>query len=68
MTISPREGGGDHHRRFADLQELARELYGWFREADALGLDTIYVEEVPERGLGAAIMNRVRKAAEAGPA
>lgn len=54
------------HRVFDSPEELARSLYAWFREADDLGLSTVFVQRVPERGIGAAVMNRLRKAARAG--
>ncbi|MEJ2540952.1 MAG: L-threonylcarbamoyladenylate synthase [Gemmatimonadota bacterium] len=63
MTIAPVLTGVRHPRRYADVEELARNLYAWFREADALGVATIYVQRVPETGLGAAVMNRLHKAA-----
>lgn len=44
------------------LRNVARGLYGAVRELDKRGLDLIVVEAVPERGIGHAIMNRLRKA------
>jgi len=46
-----------------DLREAAANLYGAMRRLDAAGLDLIIAEPVPEDGLGAAIMERLRKAA-----
>lgn len=46
------------------IEEYAAQLYRVFREADSQQLDVLYVEEVDESGLGRAIMNRVKKAAE----
>ncbi len=45
------------------LQEGAARLYHLLREADTLGLDTLYVEGMPDKELGMAIMNRLRRAA-----
>lgn len=45
-----------------DLREAAANLYGAMRRLDAAGLDLILAEPVPETGLGAAIMERLRKA------
>lgn len=64
MTIGPRPGLAAHSRTYSSLDELARNLYAWFREADALGVEVVYVERVPEEGLGSALMNRLRKAAD----
>lgn len=50
-------------RRWHELPELARNLYGWFREADRAGVPVIYVQRVERRGLGEALMNRLEKAA-----
>ena len=45
-----------------DLREAAANLYGAMRRLDGAGLDGIIAEPVPETGLGAAIMERLRKA------
>lgn len=49
-----------------DGEAWARMLYSLLRDLDAEGVDDIVVEEVPERGVGAAVMNRLRKAAQGG--
>jgi L-threonylcarbamoyladenylate synthase len=46
-----------------DLREAAANLFRHLRELDAAGLDLIVAEEVPEVGLGVAIMDRLRRAA-----
>jgi L-threonylcarbamoyladenylate synthase len=46
-----------------DLRESAANLFRYLRELDALDLDLIVAERVPETGLGAAIMDRLRRAA-----
>ena len=46
-----------------DLREAAATLFAKLRRLDAAGLDCIFVETVPEHGLGIAIMDRLRKAA-----
>lgn len=46
-----------------DLREVATHLFAAMRRMDEAGLDLIVVEPVPETGLGAAIMDRLRKAA-----
>ena len=43
---------------------FARGLFAALRELDLLGLDRIVVEGIDEAGLGAAIMDRLRRAAE----
>ncbi|MDH7515708.1 MAG: L-threonylcarbamoyladenylate synthase [Bacteroidota bacterium] len=43
--------------------EYAREMYNGLRALDTAGLDMIIVPGLPSVGLGAAVMNRLRKAA-----
>jgi L-threonylcarbamoyladenylate synthase len=45
------------------LAEAAANLFRHLRELDNLGLDLIVAEELPEEGLGAAINDRLRRAA-----
>ena len=49
----------------SDLAEAAANLFRCLRELDAAELDLIVAEEVPEIGIGAAIMDRLRRAAAA---
>ncbi|HEX4652820.1 MAG TPA: L-threonylcarbamoyladenylate synthase [Candidatus Udaeobacter sp.] len=46
-----------------DLREAAANLFRYLRELDGLGLDLIIAQRVPSRGLGAAIMDRLERAA-----
>jgi L-threonylcarbamoyladenylate synthase len=46
-----------------DLREAAANLFCYLRELDALDVDLIVAERVPDKGLGAAIMDRLRRAA-----
>jgi L-threonylcarbamoyladenylate synthase len=46
-----------------DLREAATKLFRYLRELDQSDLDLIVAEGVPEVGLGAAIMDRLRRAA-----
>ena len=46
-----------------DPREVAANLYAGMRRLDARGLDRILALSMPEDGLGAAIMERLRKAA-----
>jgi L-threonylcarbamoyladenylate synthase len=45
-----------------DLREAAANLFRELRELDRAGLDCIVAEATPETGLGAAIMDRLRRA------
>ena len=49
--------------RSGDLREAAATLFSKLRVLDAAGLETIVAEPVPDEGLGAAINDRLRKAA-----
>ncbi len=49
--------------RSKDLREAAANLYGAMRRLDEAGLDLIIAEGLPESGIGAAIMERLCKAA-----
>lgn len=44
-------------------EKLASQLFDKFRGADRKGADVIIVQGVDDRGLGLAVMNRIRKAA-----
>ena len=44
------------------LREYARRLFAALRELDAQGVEVIVVEKLEERGLGRAIMDRLRRA------
>lgn len=49
-----------------DLAEAARNLFAMLHELDALGASSIAVAPIPETGLGEAINDRLRRAAERG--
>lgn len=49
-----------------DIDEAARHLFAAMRRLDALGLEAIYAELVPETGLGSAINDRLIRAAANG--
>lgn len=46
-----------------DLREAARRLFAALRELDAMDIDLIIAEPLPETGLGRAINDRLRRAA-----
>jgi L-threonylcarbamoyladenylate synthase len=48
----------------ASIEHVAKNLYRAFRDLDRQGVDVVLVECVEEIGLGAAVMDRMRKAAE----
>jgi len=46
-----------------DLREAAANLFGYLRELDQLKLDLIVAEKLPDEGLGAALNDRLSRAA-----
>jgi len=48
----------------ASVDEYARRLFAFFRECDLAGIDAIFCQRVDETGIGRALMDRVRRAAE----
>lgn len=46
-----------------DMNVYAKNLFSFFRECDNKGIKIIYAEKVSEKGIGLAIMNRLKKAA-----
>ncbi|NOS85794.1 MAG: threonylcarbamoyl-AMP synthase [Ignavibacteria bacterium] len=44
------------------IEDYAKNLFSFFRVCDEIGIKTIYCEKVSEKGIGAAIMNRLNKA------
>lgn len=52
--------------RKQNLREAATGLFAAMRRLDEAGLDLIVAEEVPEEGIGIAIMDRLRKASANG--
>lgn len=63
-------GLGDPGRGFAlvklcgSVDEYAHSLFEFFRECDRRGIEFIYCETVEETGIGAALLDRLRRAAE----
>jgi L-threonylcarbamoyladenylate synthase len=47
----------------ADVGEAAANLFAFLRDLDATGAATIAVARIPERGIGAAIIDRLQRAA-----
>ena len=46
------------------VEEYAHSVFEFFRECDRQGIETIYCEAVDETGIGAALMDRLRRAVE----
>jgi L-threonylcarbamoyladenylate synthase len=52
-----------HKTTGSSVEQFARTMYQIMRELDQKGMDVILVESVSDKGLGAAVMDRLRKAA-----
>ena len=48
----------------ASVEEYAHELFNFFRECDHKNIKTIYCETVEEKGIGLALMDRLKRASE----
>jgi L-threonylcarbamoyladenylate synthase len=46
------------------VEEYAHEVFAFFRECDARKIEAIYCETVEEKGIGLALMDRLKRAAE----
>ncbi len=51
-------------RECMSVEEYAHSVFEFFRECDRMGIRKIYCESVPETGIGAALMDRLWRAAE----
>ena len=56
-----------HLSESQDLREAAANLFGYLRELDRMDVDLIVAERVPAQGLGAAILDRLTRAAHGSP-
>ena len=64
IGIKRPEGNTGRIRICTSIDEYATALFEFFRECDRLQVEKIYCQSVPENGIGAAIMDRIRRAAE----
>lgn len=66
LALGDEESAAAHTVRLSlsgDLHEAARNLYTAMRAADATGAAVIAVSPIPDRGIGSAIRDRLRRAA-----
>ncbi|MEP6947469.1 MAG: L-threonylcarbamoyladenylate synthase [Acidobacteriota bacterium] len=64
IGISPSGREFGLERICASVDEYAHIVFEFFRECDRQGITAIYCQSVPDTGLGAALMDRLRRAAE----
>lgn len=65
IGIGKPEHSFDLVKTCSSVEEYAHSIFEFFRECDRVGIRTIYCGSVPEIGIGAALMDRLRRA-EAG--
>lgn len=53
----------NYNRVMTDLADYAKNLFAAFYEAEAAGVEVLFVEKVAQEGLGVAIMDRLERAA-----
>lgn len=64
IGIHTAEGRFELVIRCSSIDEYAHSLFEFFRTCDRQGIDTIYCETVRQTGIGTALMDRLRRAAE----
>ena len=56
--------GSVHTKVLSSVEDYASSLFEFFRECDRAGINTIFCERVVETGIGAALMDRIRRSAQ----
>ena len=64
IGLKPPAGNGSQIKICNSTDEYASSLFEFFRECDRVGIKRIFCERVEETGIGAALMDRIRRAAE----
>jgi len=64
IGITPPAGNFVLTKLCPSVDVYARSVFEFFRECDRFGVETIYCEPVNKTGIGAALMERLRRAAE----
>ena len=64
IGLTPPDSGFGLAHICGSTKEYAHDVFEFFRECDRLGIATVFCEAVAETGIGAALMDRLRRAAE----
>jgi L-threonylcarbamoyladenylate synthase len=64
IGLHPPPSAFQHIQLCANVEEYAQKLFQFFRDCDAAGINVIYCQAVSEAGLGLALMDRIRRAAQ----
>jgi L-threonylcarbamoyladenylate synthase len=65
IGTDPGDIGFEYGLTLRDAEEYAHELFEFFRECDRRGIETIFCQSVERTGVGAALMDRIERAADA---
>lgn len=64
LTLPQQSASFELTKIVRDPEDYAHELFRFFRDCDAIGIDIIYCQTIPETGVGKAVMDRLRRASE----
>ncbi len=64
IGLNKPQGKFDLMKICSSVKDYAHEVFAFFRKCDAQKIETIYCEIVEEKGIGTALMDRLRRAAE----
>jgi L-threonylcarbamoyladenylate synthase len=64
IGLSEPEQGFDLTKICRSIEEYAHEVFDFFRECDRRGIKTIYCQTVEEKGIGLALMDRLKRSSQ----
>jgi L-threonylcarbamoyladenylate synthase len=64
IGLSEPEQGFDFTKVCRSIEEYAHEVFDFFRECDRRGIKTIYCQTVEEKGIGLALMDRLKRSSQ----
>jgi L-threonylcarbamoyladenylate synthase len=64
IGLSVPEQNFDLMKICGSIEEYAHEIFNFFRECDRRGIKTIYCQPVAEKGIGLALMDRLKRSGE----
>lgn len=64
IGLSEPEGEFDLIKICASVKDYAHELFNFFRECDHRNIETIYCQTVEEKGIGLALMDRLKRSSQ----
>ncbi|MCU1287902.1 MAG: Threonylcarbamoyl-AMP synthase [Acidobacteria bacterium] len=64
IGLNKTEADFDTEKICDSIDDYARSVFDFFRQCDRAGIETIYCEAVEEKGIGLALMDRLKRASE----